>query len=69
MFVRGVSAIGQKICYTLCLMGSVYGVPASMGLIILSFSSVVKTTFLLQFYSINSTTTELRMRSQAKAVF
>ena len=47
-FIRGANAYGQKTSYTLCLTDTVhvYDVPASLDLIILSFSSIVNTAFL-----------------------
>ena len=65
----------QKMCYTLCLTGTVYDVPALINLIISSLSSIVNTTFLrlnfsvilrasLKSYSINNVTTVHAQRSQ-----
>ena len=74
-FIRGANALGQKMCYTLCLTGTVYDVSASIKLIISSFSSIVNTTLLLlnfsvilltllKSYSINNVTTAHAQSSQ-----
>ena len=52
-FICLAHTLGQKMHYTLCLTGTVIDVPASINLIISSFSSIVNTTFLrLNFFVI-----------------
>ena len=74
-FIRGANEFGQKTRHTLCQTDTVYDGPASIDLIISSFSSIVNTTFLrlnlsailctsLKFYSTNNVTTAHVQSSQ-----